>query len=98
LRYSQQTVYHGLETEVPGVLFELSVSHQCPDNKGVRIESIAVVYYAELLRRIHFVVLGISKMELRSHRRRKMNDRAREVDGIREVLEADRGTHVVVDI
>jgi hypothetical protein len=98
LRYSQQTIYHRLETEVPGVLFELGVSHQCPDNKGVRIEGIAVVYYAQLFGREHFVVLGISKMELRSHRRGKMNDRAREVDGIREVLEADRRTHVVVDI
>jgi hypothetical protein len=64
----------------------------------VGIESIAVVYYAELFRREHFVVFSISKMELRSHRWGKINDRAREVDGIREVLEADWGTHVVVDI
>lgn len=80
------------------MLFELVVSHQGPDNKCVRIESIAVVYYAELFRREHFVIFSISKMELGSHCWWKMNNRAREVDGIREVLEADRGTHVVVDI
>jgi hypothetical protein len=98
LRYSQQTVYHGFETEVPGVLFELVVSHQCPDDKCVRIESVAVVYYTELFRREHFVILSISKMKLGSHCWWKMNNGTCEVDGIREVLEANGGTHVVIDI
>jgi hypothetical protein len=80
------------------VLFKLVVSHERPDNECVRIESITVVYYAELFRREHFVVFSISKMEPRSHLWWEINDRTCEVDSIGEVLEADRRTHVVVDI